>query len=274
MNRTNRPLWVLAILAVPAVVLFAGLVMATAWAGDALPEPDPPVGAPVLPDLAPKPQLNVTTGPVDGRQYIFFSTTIVNVGKSDFLLRAVRADDGWSVEQGIPYSESGAEIVPTKARLAWGGDGHNHWHVARVATARLVPLDADGRPVDVAGRTDTKVGFCFYDHTRELVRGPDKAVYSEHSCGEEDDTIIGVGLSVGWNDMYRQSLPGQSIDVTGLPAGKYRLWTEIDEKGWFRETTRSNNRTWIDLDLRRTASGVSADTIGRGPTPSPLFPRP
>ena len=273
MRTPRRPTSVLVILAIPAVVLVAGLALATGCAGDTLPEPDPPVGVPVLPDLMPKPQLNVTTGQVDGRWHIFFSTIIVNVGKSDFLLRALREGNGWRVEQGIPYSESGAAIVPTKAVLAWGGDGHDHWHVARVATVRLVPLGADGKPEKVAGRTDTKVGFCFYDHTHELKRGHEKPVYSVHSCGEEDDTLIGVGLSVGWNDTYRQSLPGQSIDVSGLPDGRYRLWTDIDEQRWFREATRANNRTWIDLDLKTTPDGLSASTVKWGPSPSPIFPQ-
>jgi hypothetical protein len=216
----------------------------------------------------------VTTGRLEGRWHIFFSTTIVNVGKSDFLLRAVRESGGtWVVEQGIPYSESGAEIVPTDATLAWGGDGHDHWHVTRVATVRLVALGENGRPKNEEGRTDTKIGFCFYDHTHELERGPEDPVYSAHSCGDEGDTLIGVGLSVGWNDTYRQSLPGQSIDVTGLPDGKYRLWTDIDEQGWFREATRTNNRTWIDLDLKQTPDGLSASTLEWGPSPTPLFPR-
>ena len=87
-------------------------------------------------------------------------------------------------------------------------------------------------------------------------------MYSAGRCGEEDDTFIGVGLSRGWDDTYRQTLPGQSIDVSGLPDGNYRLWTEIDEKKWFREATRTNNRTWIDLDLEMTPAGLSAHTIG------------
>ena len=221
-----------------------------------------------MPDLMPKPQLNVTTGLIDGKRHIYFSTIIVNVGKSDFVLRARRERDTWTVEQGIPYSGGGAEVVPTDATLVWGGDGHNHWHVARVATVRLVPLDENGRPTKGPGRTDTKVGFCFYDHTHELQRGPEKAVFSVHSCGEQDDTLIGVGLSPGWYDKYGQSLPGQSIDVSGLPDGRYRLWTDIDEPGWFREARRDNNRTWIDLEFETLPQGLSASTVGTGPSPS------
>ena len=77
-----------------------------------------------------------------------------------------------------------------------------------------------------------------------------------------------MGLSPGWNDTYRQTLPGQSIEVTGLPDGKYRLITDVDEHGWFHETTRTNNRTWIDLELRMTPAGLGANTIGTGPAPS------
>ena len=253
-----------------AAPLLAGMLalFASGCTRDNLPEPEAPVGHPVLPDLAPKPQLNVTTGKIDGKWHIYFSTIIVNVGESDFVLRAIRDGDMWSVEQGIPYSGGGAKIVPTTATLVWGGDGHDHWHVARVATTRLVRLDENGRPTKGPGRVDTKVGFCFYDHTHELKRGPQEPVFSVHSCGDEHDTLIGVGLSPGWNDTYRQSLPGQTIDVSGIPDGKYRLWTDIDEQGWFREASRKNNRTWLDIELRMTPAGLSANNIGTGPSPS------
>jgi len=260
--------WIAVLGSVLTLALVVVLV-ATGGPGDDLPEPDPPVGSPVLPDLMPAPQLNVGTKEVDGEWHMFFDTVIVNVGESDFVLRARReVRDTWAVEQGIPYSEGGAEIVPTDATLAWGGDGHDHWHVVRVANVRLVSLDENGEPVEEEGLTDTKIGFCFYDHTHELDRGPEKPVYSAHSCGEEDDTLIGVGMSPGWNDTYLQSLPGQSINIHDLPAGKYRLWTEIDPQGWFREANRENNRTWIDLDLQRSNGLVTALRTATGPKPS------
>lgn len=233
-------------------------------------EPEPPVGQAVLPDLMPKPQLNVTTQRLVDRWHIRFSTIIVNVGAGDFVLRASRPDLGtdWSSEQLIPYSEGGAEAVPIDAELAWGGDGHDHWHIVRVATVRLVPLDAAGNPAGDDLGTDAKIGFCFYDHTHELERGPEEAVYSSHTCGHEQDTLVGMGLSPGWNDTYRQALPGQSIEVTGLPDGRYRLVTDVDEHEWFRDANRGNNRTWIDLELKMTPDGLSANTIGKGPAPS------
>ena len=136
-------------------------------------EPDPPVGKPVLPDLMPKPQFNVLTQRVGDRWRIRFSTTIVNIGEGDFILRAVRnVRGGWKAEQDVPYSQQGARRVKIRAPLVWGGDGHNHWHVNRIAVVKLVPLTEDGQ-VETGGKVlvDGKVGFCFYDFALELPRG-------------------------------------------------------------------------------------------------------
>lgn len=233
-------------------------------------EPEPPVGTPVLPDLMPKPQLNVATKQVDGRWRIYFNTTIVNVGAGDFILRAKRlVGSTWTAEQDIPYSDSGGRPVRVEAPLVWGGDGHEHWHIVRVASVWLEPLDANGRPVERAKRlVDTKIGFCFYDHTHELDRGPEDPRYFSKSCGDRDSTVVGMGLSPGWNDVYQQTLPGQSIDVNDLPNGTYRLWTAVDEQRRFREVTRANNVTWLDLKLTLSATGLTAATLGSGPKPA------
>lgn len=238
--------------------------------GGAAKEPEPPVGNPVLPDLMPKPQFNVLTQKVGERWRIRFSTTIVNVGEGDFILRAVRnLRGGWKAEQDIPYSEQGARRVPIRAPLVWGGDGHNHWHVNRVAVVELVPLTDDGR-VESGGKVlvDGKVGFCFYDFGHELPRGVAERTYSAKSCGKQDWKVVGMGLSPGWNDTYRFRLRGQSIDVTEVPAGKYRLFTEIDPQGWFHEASTRNNRTWIDIQLKWTPQGLVAPKVGTGPIPS------
>ena len=82
-----------------------------------------------------------STQKVGDRWRLRFSTTIVNVGEGDFILRAVRnLRGGWKAEQDIPYSKQGARRVRIPAQLVWGGDGHNHWHINRVAVVTLVPL--------------------------------------------------------------------------------------------------------------------------------------
>jgi hypothetical protein len=232
-------------------------------------EPGPPVGEPQLPDIAPAPALDAHMSHENGRWLIRFSSILVNIGDGDFVLRAERGGRDWTVVQDVPYSESGAKSYPTPAQLVWGGDGHNHWHVERVATNWLVPI-AHGKPVDEKGIADAKVGFCFYDFSRQLDDARQEAQYSRFSCGNRDDTAIGMGLSWGWADVYPYGLPGQSIDVTKLPDRRYRLWTEADRSRWFHEARRDNNVTWVDLALSTRPNGVRASRIVRtGPVIRP-----
>jgi hypothetical protein len=238
---------------------------------DAFIDPGPPVGEAVLPDLMPDPPDNLGTKRVNGTWQVSFSTIIVNVGDGDLLLRATREQGGeWRAEQLVPHDVSGAEVMPLDASLAWGGDGHDHWHVVRVASVWLTPLDTSGRAaIGDKSRIDTKIGFCFYDHTHHLTRGPERDVYSSHSCGREDDDVVGMGLSPGWNDTYARNLPGQFVDLTGLRDGKYRMWAEVDEAGWFREARRDNNVTWADFELSTRQGGVRTAHVTRvGPRPS------
>ena len=80
-----------------------------------------------------------------------------------------------------------------------------------------------------------------------------------------------MGLSPGWGDTYAFILPGQSIDTTNLPDGTYRLWADVDEAHWFREVTRANDVTWVDIKLSTNEQGVRfALVVGRGPKPGLL----
>ena len=84
---------------------------------------------------------------------------------------------------------------------------------------------------------------------------PQEVVYPRQACGIENDAAIGMGLSWGWMDIYDSRLPGQSIDVTAVRDGKYRLWVEVDVKRWFQEERRDNNVTWADLEIVTEADG-------------------
>ena len=116
---------------------------------------------------------------------------LVNVGKGDFVLRATR--DGEGAPGPSSRTSRTRRAVRRSSRLAsqlvWGGDGHDHWHVQRVAINRLVPLDSNGRPVANGQEwPDAKVGFCFYDFSLWLDTGPADNVYSHESCGSDATT--------------------------------------------------------------------------------------
>lgn len=222
--------------------------------------PGPPVGRPQLPDIAPAPPQDAQITHEKGRWLLRFSTSLLNIGDGDFVLRAERVLDDWTVYEDIQYSKSGARVLESRASLVWGGDGHNHWHVERIAVGRLAPWTSGRPPKPRTGVADSKVGFCYYDNVRYLDDAAQNPGYSRFACGGREDRSIGMGLSYGWIDRYDFRLPGQSIDVTDLPDGKYRLWLDVDEQKWFREKRRNNNVTWEDFDLVTQKNGARAVT--------------
>jgi hypothetical protein len=241
----------------------AAALLATGCGGDGglvdIKEPGPPVGEALMPDISPAPPQDAHISHEDGRWLIRFSTSLANIGEGDFVLRATKGVRDWEVDQDVQYSESGAKVYETPARLVWGGDGHDHWHVQRIAVGRLTPFRENAAPpTEREGWADTKIGFCYYDFTRLEEDAPQEVVYPRHGCGNENDTAIGMGLSWGWMDIYPFGLQGQAIDVTSVPDGKYRLWVEVDEKKWFQEARRDNNVSWADLELVTRKNGARA----------------
>src|SRR5215204_4378683 len=198
----------------------------------------PAKGVPVLPDLVPEPPIDLQTKQEpSGAWSMRFSSTLVNVGAADFILHGDRSGGDWMVEQQIVLSESGSELRPTDAKAVWGGDGHSHWHIERVATYRIEAVNEDGTPVTAGeGRSDTKIGFCFFDSHKKLEGDPKKEQYKREGCGDaETDTTFFMGLSPNWGDVYDITLPGQSVDISDLPDGLYRIWAEADPQAWFEE---------------------------------------
>lgn len=234
-----------------------------------IPDLEDPSGEPLLPDLAPEPPVDLRTRAEGDRVTVRFSSTLVNVGDGDFVLRATRSGGEWVVKQEIWYSEGGTELITTDARMVWGGDGHDHWHIERVASYTLYRLDEDGEVIeDDIALPDAKVGFCFYDHSLVLEHGPEEAVYSGYGCGTEDDDAIRMGMSPGWADVYGFDLPGQSIDVTDLEDGFYRVVGVADPQNWFTEANDENNLTWIDIELITEGDLRMARLVDVGPTPA------
>ena len=56
--------------------------------------------------------------------------------------------------------------------------------------------------------------------------------------------------------MGHYSLPGQYINITGLPKGDYRLRGVVDQQNWFQETNNTNNQAWMDIRISGTTVTV------------------
>jgi hypothetical protein len=216
-----------------------------------------------LPDLGmahPQgPRIEITS---DGRKLLRFSSIVVNVGAGPFELHGQRASGASTMDttqQRVFDSDGGYRDVPTEAKMIFGGDGHNHWHVQNLEDFELVRLD-NGTKVG----TGVKQGFCFFDNY--LYGSSEPAFYTRaNSCaGGRSADQTRMGLSVGWGDKYGRTLPDQYIDITGLTPGNYRLLVTADADKWFLESNDSNNTTWIDIKLR---ANNTVGIVAYGPRP-------
>lgn len=232
------------------IACMAALPLAACASGpDATALEEAPVGEPLLPDLTVLPIDHLRVGVTDlGRHHLRFTAALANVGPGSFLLTATRDGDEWSVKQHVAYSESGYTVHPFEGSMVFGGDGHDHWHLRDAAEYRLVaPSAPDLQPLHAE-----KAGFCFFDQEmfdESLAEASAEAQHDSEDCGHEDADESRMGLSVGWSDPYPWFLPGQSIDVTDLPEGVYRIEVIADPVGWFTEATTVNNVAWVEFEL-------------------------
>jgi hypothetical protein len=209
---------------------------------------------PVLPDLAMPPlvEFYAGRGQETGKDYLYFTATIANVGSGPLRIHAVRAEErgDWRVTQRFDERSGGTSEMATPADMVWGGHGHAHWHVRVGASYQLAA--PDGRVL----RRYEKVGYCFFDQrafATALSGKPTARRFLRDTCEGEQRLELDMGLSPGWSDPYQWTLPDQRLDVTGLGDGVYRVTADADPSGWFRESDETNNKTWVVIRLITTA---------------------
>ena len=110
---------------------------------------------------------------------------------------------------------------------------HGHYHFKGFAAYTL--RDQNGAIV-AAGK---KVGFCLEDVSRWDPTSPAAARFD---CEEQ-------GIQAGWSDIYDGGLPGQWVDITGLPAGDYQLEITINPDGRIDEADYTNNTTSVPVKI-------------------------
>ena len=75
-------------------------------------------------------------------------------------------------------------------------------------------------------------------------------------------------MSVGWSDPYFWQLEDQSVAVTGLADGRYRLTADADPDNWLTETNEANNETWVVIALGTLPDGLrSVEVVESAPEP-------
>jgi hypothetical protein len=152
------------------------------------------------------------------------------------------------------YIDDGDDLAPSGTWNAFGcmkfhdAPGHLHWHVLDFARYTL-------RRASTGKRIDSnKIGFCVIDTERPfpgLNGSPLEPVYPNgDGCGSLEEPPDSEGLSIGWADLYYFGLPGQSLDVTHLPRGRYCLISKTDPSNLIEESNEANNQLTVKLRLR------------------------
>lgn len=166
-----------------------------------------------------------------------FTNTVWNAGQGPLeLVGSLTAAD--TVQQRV-YDDSGAFGTYAVGDNFTFHPSHNHWHFDDFADYQLwtkAEYDAwvaSGRSVGQARQVGSKTTFCLMDTNRvqSLPGAPSQPVYS--ACGRELQ-----GISVGWGDSYRYSLPDQWIDLGDgtLADGTYVLRSVADPKNRLYES--------------------------------------
>jgi Lysyl oxidase len=184
-----------------------------------------------LPDLDQAPPQAVSVVQRHGRLLLVFGSAVDNLGPGPLVVIGRRA---WSVMR--TWQVVGRRRYPLRVRLRYvRSETHEHWHFPGFERYELRRLDGT-----LFGR-DRKTGFCLRDayETRALNRPP--VWKSECLRGRPDAQAIREGISAGFGDDYVPEKEGQSIDVTGVPPGRYVLVHRVNPDRVLRERSYRNN---------------------------------
>ena len=146
------------------------------------------------------------------------------------------------------FDRDDAEVERQPAGCHYYHPAHHHWHYDDFAKYQLNPL-AGGAPVTAA----RKISFCLVDtiHPAPALAGsPTDPYYTGSGCAEQ----LGVtGISVGWGDIYVYALPGQRLNVTGVPPGNYCLLSTADPDDKLLESDNGDNSRGVAVHLNPSA---------------------
>jgi hypothetical protein len=203
-----------------------------------------------LPNIVALPAFNISASVniIYHNPELRFSVTTGNLG--DGVLEYIGGETGQgkqNIYQRI-YLSDGSYYDRRVGSFVWHPE-HNHIHVEKYAEYVLQALNAKGN----SKRIGQKTSFCVMDTDRiDPHAGP--AFYT--TC---DATV--QGMSVGWADTYGSHLPGQEIDLTGLPDGDYTLTVVADPQGRLSEITTSDNTSCVLLNITGIESTPSVTVL-------------
>jgi lysyl oxidase len=189
----------------------------------------------------------------NGRRVLVFASAVDNVGAGALVIRASRRNRGVAtmrIRQLVTKTDGSTAFYSLPGRLRYvHSETHSHWHLLQFERYALRRA-SDGRLV----APDRKTGFCLGDRYR--IANPPAAAPAEAvwvgECGRGRTRLLRLrqGISPGYGDDYVPALEGQLLDLTGVPAGRYRLVHRVNADSSIRESSYKNNAASVLLELR------------------------
>jgi hypothetical protein len=213
-----------------------------------------------LPDLVQSPPRALEAYRTGHTWRLAFLAAVENHGRGPMLLvgsRPDQADPAMSVEQLVRRSDGTMSNYPVDGEIRFvQSETHRHWHFLDFERYDIVTPDGE-----TVGR-DEKTGFCLgdrYDAARsvELPGEPEQPVWTQEcGRGQPERLIVREGISPGYGDDYVPRLEGQSIDITGLPPGRYVLRHRVNVDRALRESDYGDNSAEVPFELTWSESGT------------------
>jgi hypothetical protein len=218
---------------------------------------DPAAAADLLPDLDQQAPDGLVIAPVaapgPARYVIAFQSAVRNIGAGALIVQGHRAETTTPEMTGrqlIDRTDGAQRTVEVNVRLQYAvSRDHQHWHLLHFDRYELRRAG-----VGVLVR-DSKTGFCLGDRYKvastDVPAAPPAPRYTDR-CGLIQRRLLSVteGISPGYGDNYLPFLEGQSLPLTGLPAGRYVLTHRANPGGALVESNYANNAASVLLDLR------------------------
>jgi len=216
----------------------------------------------LLPDIAPLPPRDFTIEHRGETMLLRFSTTYYNQGRGPLELRAdsatanirddIERDVFQRVYQEEPETETNEEYKNSKVGTFLWHQEHVHYHFSDFIDYTLARINEDGAQID-ADTVTTKATFCIRDVSRVELELPARAEEAAYRiCGKDLQ-----GISVGWADTYFADYPDQSVDITNLSSGMYRLTFTVNPEHVWEELDFHNNVSWVLIALDMEHGTVS-----------------
>ena len=215
-----------------------------------------------LPDLAPLPIKNLLLKKLNGRTILKFTASFWNQGKRHFEL-----DSGSKTEirNGETYQEVYQPIAREDGTYRNRVVGNFYWHIPHehyhysdfgdYVFSFIRPLPGSQAP-NIPKTIRQKTTFCVRDNeplSLTIPGAPKKAAFP--TCGKDKQ-----GISIGWVDVYKNTLPDQYIDIHDMPAGMYALSFLLDPNQRFAEEHKDNNIStiFIEIDVKKNIAKIIA----------------